>query len=266
MVGKKHVKRYLMPAFWPVKLKEYSWTVKPRPGPHQACFSIPLVILIRDFLKLAKTSKEAGRAIKAGKIVVDKKPRKDPRFSVGLMDVVEIPSIHKQYRVIATAKGLGLNEISVGEADKKVCKITGKTTIKGGVFQLNLHDGRNILTEKTDYKVGDSLLLNVADQKILGHYTLEEDVPAAIFGGNNMGHEGVITNLYKRKRMVERNKAKLNVAGHEVETLVDYIIATGPKGSVEKKHAAKSEDAENAVNEEKVVKAKKPKTKKAAVE
>ncbi|MGB1660494.1 MAG: 30S ribosomal protein S4e, partial [Candidatus Poseidoniaceae archaeon] len=65
---------------------------------------------------------------------------------------------------------LQYRRISAKEAAWKVCRIEGKTTIKGGRTQLNLHDGRNLLVDdpsKDAYATGDSLKMNLPDQKIL---------------------------------------------------------------------------------------------------
>ena len=77
--------------------------------------------------------------------MVDGVVRTDPRFPVGLMDIVEIPDMEKIYRILPKwKKGLVPQEVSKKESSFKLCRIENKTTIKNGNIQLNLHDGRNI--------------------------------------------------------------------------------------------------------------------------
>ncbi len=223
----RHLKRYLMPEGWPVKKKGNIFVVKPRAGPHKIENSLPLTIILRDVLKLVKTSKEANRVIKAGGILVDKKPRKDPKYPVGLMDVVEIPVNKKQYRVTVDKNGLSLVEISEKETTEKVCRINNKKTIKGGQSQINLHDGRNILTENKEYKPGDSVKITLPEQAVQEHLKLSVGSHVLIIDGKNRGLEGKLVSMDKRKLMTDKNTVTIDIKGKKVETLQDYIIVTG---------------------------------------
>ncbi|RKY00714.1 MAG: hypothetical protein DRP54_05040 [Spirochaetes bacterium] len=154
-----HLKRHAMPKWWPVPRKTHTFVVKPMPGPHPWDKSVPLKIIIRDILGYAENSYEAKKILTAGKVLVDKKVRKEPNFPVGFMDVIEIPETKKFFRMDVNEKGMGLREISEKESGMKLCKIIGKTVVKGGLFQINLHDGRNIILKRNMYNVGDSLLI-----------------------------------------------------------------------------------------------------------
>ena len=72
-----YLKRYKMPAFWPVNRKEKKWVVRPRAGPHSIAGSIPLNLIIRDMLKLTENISETKKIIKSGAVIVDKKKRTD---------------------------------------------------------------------------------------------------------------------------------------------------------------------------------------------
>ena len=57
-------------------------------------------------------------------------------------------------------------------------QIKNKTTIKDGLTQLNLHDGRNIVLKKeesnvTRYSTHDTVKISIPDQKILEKYELK---------------------------------------------------------------------------------------------
>ena len=195
----RHLKPLSAPKFWKIKRKTSSWVVKPRAGPHKKFESIPLVIVIREILRLADTSKEIQSILKKREVLVDGKARKDHKYSVGLMDVIDIPNLKKSYRVIPTKQGLGLLEIPSKEAKLKLCRIKGKFTVRGGKLQLSLHDGRNILIEakgKDVFKTGDSVLVEMPSQKIIDHIKLEKGNLGIIIGGQNTGELVKIKDLY----------------------------------------------------------------------
>lgn len=219
-----HVKRYLIPRYWKMKKKQAKFAITPRPGPHKKERCIPLLVVLRDVLKLAETSNEARKIIKSGEVLVDKKPRKDPHYPVGLMDILEIPKINKAFRVNVEKKGLFLEEIKPEEANKKLCRIQNKSVVKGGVFQLNLHDGRNILTDKNVYRTHDSLLIELPGQKILKHFKFEKNSPAIIISGKNMGVSGRIKEVFDRKTMLESSRVVLQSKEGEIETVKDYVL------------------------------------------
>ncbi len=219
------MKRYLIPKFWPLPRKGKIFTVAPMPGPHPKYRCIPLLVVLRDVLGYAETNPEARKIISSGKVFVDKKVRRDPKFPVGLMDVLEIPELKESYRVVIEKKGLSLRKIKQEEADRKLCRIEGKKIIKKGRVQLNLMDGRNILAEKQgEYRPGDSVLIHLPDQKIIRHYRLAKGSPAFIINGKNIGVSGVIKDVKRRKTMLEKSTVILKSDGKELETLVEYIM------------------------------------------
>jgi len=219
-----HLKRYSIPKYWKMAKKERKFVITPRPGPHKKFDCLPLLVILRDVLKICKNAKEATMVIKKGDVLVDKKPRKDPSYPVGFMDVVEIPSIGKHYRISVNKSGLVLNEIKAEEADRKLCRIQNKRIIKGGVTQLNLHDGRNILSGKNDYRTNDSILIELPSQKILQHFKFERDSPALIMSGRNLGAQGKIKEIFERKTMSGRNRVLLETKDGEIETVKEYVL------------------------------------------
>jgi small subunit ribosomal protein S4e len=178
MGSKKHLKRAASPAFWPIHRKEKVWVVKPSPGPHSKEECIPLMVILRNMLGLARNKREAEKILAEGKVKVDGKVRRDGKFPTGLMDIVEIEGLDKVYRVVPHPKeNLTLVEVNGEEGSFKLCRIENKTTVKGGHIQLNLHDGRNLLIKVSDptnpeedhYKAKDTVKLDLKQKKILGH-------------------------------------------------------------------------------------------------
>jgi len=223
---KKHLKRLSAPKFWRVPAKKRKWVVSPRPGPHKRFESIPLLIIIRDILKLVDTGSDAKKIIKAKEIFVDGKPRNDHKYPVGLFDVIEIPKLNKQYRVVPSKAGFDLIEITKQESKHKLCRINGKTMVKGKKLQLNLHDGKNILSDKKAFKTGDSVVIQIPDQKIIEHLKMDKDMLSIITGGQNRGTIAKIKEIII-KRTREPNKIICTAKDKEFEAIADYVFVVG---------------------------------------
>jgi len=190
------LKRLTAPKWWPIERKTKKFTVAPR-GPHSKKLSLPLLILIRDVFKFAETGKESKSIIKKGEILVDKRKIKDPKFGVGIFDVVEIPSLKKAWRSIPK-NGLSFVEIPEKEKKLKICKIIDKKTLKGNKTQLNMNDGRNILTNEK-YSTQDSLLIELPEQKIIEHIKFEKGSLVMVLGGKNAGKIAKIKEIEKNR-------------------------------------------------------------------
>ena len=226
-----HLKRYVMPKSWPLAVKEEKFVIRPMPGPHSLKKCLPLQVVLRNILGIAETAAEARQILNTRKVMIDKTVRTALKFPVGLMDVIEIPEIKKQYRVSINSKGLFLEEIKQSDADKKLCLITGKKTLRGGKEQLNLHDGNNIIIDKGKYNTMDSVVISLPDKKVVGHNKLEKGSPAFIFSGKNMGISGIITKVKTRSSMTEKSTVTIKSDKKEVETLKEYIFVGDPSSA-----------------------------------
>jgi len=131
------------------------------------------LLVVRDYLGLAETTREAKRIITEGKILVNREAKADYRFPVGLMDIIEIPEAKERKIVLFDEKGnIILKKLSKKNANTKLYKIKNKTVLKGGNVQLNLHDGKNLLVKsaKEDvYRTKDSLVVDLKTGKISSH-------------------------------------------------------------------------------------------------
>ena len=83
----KHLKRLAAPRVLRIPRKERALTIRAAPGPHPFEQAIPLGLLLRDYLGLCDTYKEARKIVSNGDIFVDAKKRKSFKFPCGLMDV-----------------------------------------------------------------------------------------------------------------------------------------------------------------------------------
>lgn len=183
-----HMKRIAIPRSWPIAKKAHVFTTKQSAGAHSIETSMPVSTVLRDLIGICDTAREAKRLVGNREIFVDGKAVKSPKAPVGLMDVLSIPKLDANYRVLLTPRGkLTFVKIDKAEAAFKLCRIENKTVVKGGKIQLNLHDGRNILLEKDQYKTGDVIKLALDGQKIEEVYPLEAGAAALISAGNHAG-------------------------------------------------------------------------------
>jgi len=232
MGSRKHMKRFNAPKSWAAHPKENKWTVKPSAGPHSIKKSISLLIVVRDLLKLADNAREAKRIINTGKILVDGRAIKDYKFPVGFMDVVEIPTTGDVYRVLPDLKGrLTLHTIDTGNANFKLAKVANKTTIKDGQNQLNLHDGRNLLSDE-DVNVGDVVNLKIPEQEIAEVYKLEEGATVLVTGGKHSGEIGSINEIVINKSSNKNTVVVENKKKDTFLTLRDYAFVIGKDSPV----------------------------------
>ena len=233
--GMKTLKRLNTPKYLQIKRKHGKFFVKPSPGPHPSRFSLPLLHIVRDLLKIVDNHREAKKLIGLGNFQVDGKIVKDRAYPVGLMDVLTIKDINKHYRVLPDSHhGLILHEIPEEESNFKLCRITQKTTVKGGHIQLNLHDGRNILIQLKDpknpkediYKRMDVLKISVPEQEILKVLKFKEGNVAIIMSGKNIGQVGNIITILKRFGPKASTVSIQHNSTH-TETLYDYTFIIG---------------------------------------
>lgn len=193
---KNHLKRIAMPKSWTAADKKgVAWAPKVNPGAHPMNEGIPLVILMRELLKVAETKREVRSILNHKNILVDGKRRKDHKFNVGLMDVVSFEETKENFRISFNKYGkLVPVAIEQKEAKEKICKITGKGLCKGK-SQLRLSDGRVILAEKGNYKTADSIVITIPEQKIVQHLSFEKGSAVMLIGGKKVGIVGVIEEI-----------------------------------------------------------------------
>jgi small subunit ribosomal protein S4e len=244
--GKKyHQKRPSAPSTWPIKRKlaKQHFLPKINPGPHNKDYGMPLLVLVRDVLKIAKNRKEAKFILANRQILVDGRVRTDEKFPVGLMDVVEVPGFDKAYRIqLHESNKLIARELTDGEKEYKVCQVIGKRNVRGGDTQVSLHDGRNILLAEGDERIAQiqgqcSLKIAIPSQEILEVYSLEEEARAMVTEGRHRGKVGSVQEI-SRRYGPKASEAVLfdeeDVEEREFRTALDYVFVIGPDLQLER--------------------------------
>jgi small subunit ribosomal protein S4e len=222
-----HLKRLAAPKAVPVTdKKEHTWMISSTPGPHSKRASVPLMVMLRDVLKLAETAGEIKKMLAQRKISVDGKIVTDDGYPVGFMDTVSFAD--KVYRVQVDSKTrLVPVEIDAGDAKKKLMKVVGKTTVKGGKITLRLHDGRT-LPGDNNVLVGDSLIVSVPEFKLEKVLKLAKGAKCLIREGKHAGTVATLQELIMRGEGKD-NEAKLK---GEFITVAKYlfVVDDGFKG------------------------------------
>ncbi len=218
---KSHLKRLTIPKSWDVKRKNNKFIMRPFPGGSEKKLTMPLQVVIRDILKLAKTAREVRFILNNKEILVNGRKRKEVKFPVGLMDVIDVPDLKKAYRVMLDKKGkLTLLDIKAEEAKVKLYKIAGKTTLKKGKVQLNFTDGHNLLVDKDSYKTNDTVTLELGKDKIKDHVKFDKKTTVYLIGGKHVGGLGTVEEIRKNNILF---KSKAGV----FETPIRYTFAVG---------------------------------------
>jgi small subunit ribosomal protein S4e len=131
-----HIKRTSIGKFWPIARKGTTFLAV---ASHDKNDSIPLVVVLRDILKLIKNKKELKRLINEKQIKVNQREIVEENYPINLFDVISLPAIKKSYRtLLSRKKKFTFEEITEKEAQTKVFKIISKKILRGKKTQLNL--------------------------------------------------------------------------------------------------------------------------------
>ncbi|RLG15673.1 hypothetical protein DRN69_02690, partial [Candidatus Pacearchaeota archaeon] len=91
-----HLKRQKVPKNWPIERKGTAYVVRPRSNLNKG---IPILIILRDLLKIAQNKKEVKKALHLKQILLNGKAVRDEKQSVLLFDIITIVPSKKNYRI-----------------------------------------------------------------------------------------------------------------------------------------------------------------------
>ncbi|MGY4884218.1 MAG: 30S ribosomal protein S4e [Nanobdellota archaeon] len=205
-----HLKRHAIPKSWPMQRKGTAFVVKPNSGLSE---SLPVLIILRDLLKVAQNRKEVKKIIHMKNVLLNGREVRDEKEGIVLFDVITLVPSKKNYRlVVLKNEKLNVEEVKENEAGVKIAKIINKKTLKGKKTQLNLSDGRNFISN-IKCKVNDSVIINLKGKKIEKCLPLEEKSEVIVFAGKHSGEKGKIEKINKERKIAEidTGKDKINV-------------------------------------------------------
>lgn len=224
---KHHLKRLASPKSWLVGRKgKNKFISRPKAGGHALAVSLPLGVIIRDFLKYAGTMEEAKKLLNTQQVLVDGRRRKDHRLPAGLFDVISFPELKENFRLLLDRKGrVAIKKINPEESSLKPCRIVKRTALSKDL-QLNLHDGRNISVDKTfPGKVGDTVLITLPEQKIKETLELAKEAFVFLAKGKRAGGAGLLQEIKGELAIYQKDN-------QAVTTLKKYLFVLGHKKPV----------------------------------
>jgi small subunit ribosomal protein S4e len=123
------LKRVFAPKQWCLSKLDGVNAVHPCSGPHKLRECIPLSVLLRNRLKYALSGQEALKMcrVRGGNFKIDNRVRRDPKYPLGLMDVLTIPKTNENFRMLYDIKGR-FQPVAIGDAEAgfKLCRVTSK--------------------------------------------------------------------------------------------------------------------------------------------
>ena len=224
--GVNKLKRVAAPRSWDISRKGKRFVYKPVPGTHATGSSYPLGVVIRDLAAMAERGKEIKFVVKGGKVLVDGRARSTPSFPVGLFDVVGFPEEKTAYRMVPSPKGLLLAKVAGEESGRKLCSISSKTRVKGNHIQYGLHDGRSLLDDGLQLSPGDSVLIEVPSQKVVGKVKLAKGSLGLVLSGERAGKMGKIADV-KQGTISRERMVKISLPGGDAEIPSRLVFPVG---------------------------------------
>lgn len=220
--GTNHLKRMSAQKSLPIRnKKEHTWIINPTPGPHAKRAAIPLTVLLRDVLGIAKSANEIKKMVSTRKISVDGTARADPSFPVGFMDIVSFAD--KNYRIGVDSKArLVPIELPASESGRKIMKVVGKNSVPGGKFMIRLHNGR-VMGADNNIRVGDSVIVSVPAWKLEKVLKLDKGARCLIREGKHAGLVAKLDSIIERKEGRDF-EAKLSGDHGEFITVAKYLF------------------------------------------
>lgn len=213
-------KKLAAPKLWHYGEKSKKFVITPLPGPHKKNECLALGIIIRDIFHYAETLKEVKEILNKGVVKVNGKIRKNYKFPIGIMDIVEFGN--KKYIVLPDKTRFKFVKTDKNE---RIVKITNKKYVKHAKLQLNLFDGSNILVDNEKYKPMDSIVLDF-NNNIKKHFIFEQGARVMIINGKNIGKIGIVKER-KIMRSSKPNIVVIDINGEIVEVVEDYVFVIG---------------------------------------
>lgn len=208
-----YLKRQNIGKFWTVQRKGTKYLAV---STHNKSSSIPLIVVMRDILKLVRNKKELKKIINEKQILVNNKKIKETNYPVSLFDIISFSEMKKNYKAVFNEhKKMSFIEIPDDEAEKKIFKVIGKKVLKGNKIQINLSQGKNILI-KERVNVDDSVVFNTKQNKIEKIIKMEKGKRGYVLEGKHIGIVGEIDSIIERggkrlARIIDENNKKINV-------------------------------------------------------
>ncbi len=192
-----HQKRQQMSKRLPLPRKGTKYVV--RAASHHT-MAVPVLIAVRDMLKLAESAREVKSMIHNKKLKLNGRQVKDMHESVTLFGQLEADKLYL-LTLLPTGKFV-FNELK--KLEDKLLKVTNKRLVSGGKIQLNLHDGTNVITSDKAIAINDSLYLD-ENNKVKKHLSFEKGKNVFIIKGKHQGITAKVLSIKDKQVIIEYN-------------------------------------------------------------
>ncbi len=215
-----HFKRKTIGKFWPIPRKGTKYVAVPD---HNQYDAIPLIVAMRDMIKLVRTTKELKKLLHEKQVQINHRIVCETNYPISLFDILSLPSVKKNYKaVLSKNKKIILEEISDKESEIKIFKVVDKKILDGKKIQLNLMQGKNIIS-KEKVNTGDSIVFNLKENKIIKIIPMEKGRNAFVIKGKHAGIFGKISEIVERGG---KKIAKISSENQKLNVWVKNIIVT----------------------------------------
>jgi len=174
--------------------------------------SVPVVLALRDMLKLAKTSAEVKSMIHRKLIKLNGRLVSESNEGIKLFNLFEAD---KNYVLTLSPTGKFVFEESK-ESKVTLCKVIGKSLVNGGDIQLSLHDGSTVIS-KEKVSVGDSVYIDNSG-KLNKVKLLEKGAHVLVISGKYSGQSG-------KADSVSNGKVSVSLKGGSAELDKSAVVA-----------------------------------------
>lgn len=190
-----HLKRITAPRSWMLDKQRGTFALKPASGPHKKVECIPLGYLISRFLGYASNVKELGIILKGKNIKINGCVRTNPKFPVGLFDVLSIEKTNEHFRVLYNVvKKFHLHRINPEEACCRLAKVTKKYSNLGIPYIVtNCGTSFRFCDPKID--VSYTVKVDIPSGKVVDYIAPGVDKVVFVSKGKARGRVGIITSV-----------------------------------------------------------------------
>ena len=215
---KNHLKRIAAPRTWPIARKAHTFVRKPRPGMHSLEEGLSLETWLKEVLGKVRTRREARYALRQGFVKVNQRVVKDPAFSTGFLDIITLTPTDEHYLIILTPQRK-LSARKIRPTMEKLSQIVRKGIVRGGRVQYTTREGYTFLSEKSDYAVGDAVIITLGKP-----LTIKQAIPLKE-GSRVFVTRGENTGLTGRVKAFDGEEVILDTLGGNVRVKRRNILA-----------------------------------------